>query len=435
MTPEIATVLIIILVMTISFFTELLPLGFTALMVPVLLQGTGILSASQAWSGFSNATVITWIGMFIIGSMFAKTSFTYRIKVFVKHHSGDNPVKVMILILLACTVMGLMTTAAATLAALTPIIREICDDSGLDQKRVFNSVADVSTWACVQMLPIGSSLSYFILFNQYLESAGTDLRYGLFDMTWIKLPMWFVLVAYYILASRRFSVSTKYATAAKTAGTQIMEKSITASPYTPVQEKLAIFIFTANVILMVIASFTNIVPVYLVSTTFASLAVGLRLLSEKEALQSVSWNVIFLVAGSLPLSDAINSSGTGEWVSSIVQNAFPMLQNPVILATAFCIVCMIVTQFMNNTAVWAVFAPIAASMAINMNMDPRLVVAGVACGALICFATPMAAVAGAYAYGICNFNMKDFIRQGWLPCVLMTIAFVIWAPIILNFIY
>ena len=84
MTIQIFTVLIIIALMTVSFFTEILPLGFTALMVPVLLQGTGILNASQAWSGFSNATVITWIGMFIIGSVFAKTSFTYRIKNFVK---------------------------------------------------------------------------------------------------------------------------------------------------------------------------------------------------------------------------------------------------------------------------------------------------------------------------------------------------------------
>ena len=38
MTIQIFTVLIIIALMTVSFFTEILPLGFTALMVPVLLQ-------------------------------------------------------------------------------------------------------------------------------------------------------------------------------------------------------------------------------------------------------------------------------------------------------------------------------------------------------------------------------------------------------------
>lgn len=431
MTIQIFTVLIIIALMTVSFFTEILPLGFTALMVPVLLQGTGILNASQAWSGFSNATVITWIGMFIIGSVFAKTSFTYRIKNFVKTHSGNSQTRVIIMILIACTIMGLMTTAAATLAALTPIINEICDDNDLDRKRVFKSVADVSTWACVQMLPIGSSLSYFILFNEYLETSGTDLRYGLLDMTWIKLPMWIILVAYYIFAARKMGTKNSNGSIAKK---QKIVSEVKSS-YTPAQEKMAVFVFTANTVLMVVASFTKIVPVYLVSTTFAALAVGLRLVTEKEALSSVSWNIIFLVAGSLPLSTAINVSGTGTWVSNIIQNSFPSLTNPVILATAFCIVSMICTQFMNNTAVWAVFSPIAAVMAINLNMDPRLVVAGVACGALICFATPMAAVAGAYAYGICDFNMKEYIKLGWVPCILMTAVFVIWAPIILNIIY
>lgn len=431
MTIQIFTVLIIIALMTVSFFTEILPLGFTALMVPVLLQGTGILNASQAWSGFSNATVITWIGMFIIGSVFAKTSFTYRIKNFVKTHSGNSQTRVIIMILIACTIMGLMTTAAATLAALTPIINEICDDNDLDRKRVFKSVADVSTWACVQMLPIGSSLSYFILFNEYLETSGTDLRYGLLDMTWIKLPMWIILVAYYIFAARKMGTKNSNGSIAKK---QKIVSEVKSS-YTPAQEKMAVFVFTANTVLMVVASFTKIVPVYLVSTTFAALAVGLRLVTEKEALSSVSWNIIFLVAGSLPLSTAINVSGTGTWVSNIIQNSFPSLTSPVILATAFCIVSMICTQFMNNTAVWAVFSPIAAVMAINLNMDPRLVVAGVACGALICFATPMAAVAGAYAYGICDFNMKEYIKLGWVPCILMTAVFVIWAPIILNIIY
>ena len=80
-------------------------------------------------------------------------------------------------------------------------------------------------------------------------------------------------------------------------------------------------------------------------------------------------------------------------------------------------------------------SPIAATMAINLNMDPRLVVAGVACGAIICFATPMAAPACGYAYGISKFNMKEYIKMGWFPCVLLVVVFMLWAPIVLNLLY
>ena len=90
MTPQIATVLIIIGLMSVSFFTEILPLAFTALLVPVALQATGILNATQAWSGFSNTTIITWIGLFIVGAMFAKTSVTYQIKRFVAKYGSQD---------------------------------------------------------------------------------------------------------------------------------------------------------------------------------------------------------------------------------------------------------------------------------------------------------------------------------------------------------
>ena len=45
------------------------------------------------------------------------------------------------------------------------------------------------------MLPVGGSIAYLMWFNSYLEQVGTDLRYGLFDFTFIKFPMWLVLVA------------------------------------------------------------------------------------------------------------------------------------------------------------------------------------------------------------------------------------------------
>ena len=47
MTTQVAILLVILLAMSICFFTELLPISFTALMVPVMLQATGILTSSH----------------------------------------------------------------------------------------------------------------------------------------------------------------------------------------------------------------------------------------------------------------------------------------------------------------------------------------------------------------------------------------------------
>ena len=427
MTPQVAMLLVILLAMSVSFFTELLPISFTALMVPVLLQATGILTPEQAWAGFSNNTIITWYGLFIIGGAFTKTSFTKKIRTFVNHYARGSSLRVTLIVLIACSVIGIMTSAGGTIALLSPLLLEICKDTGMDAKKLFKPTADICNWASVQMLPIGSSIAYLMWFNSYLEEAGSALRYGLFDFTFIKFPMWLILIAYYLFISRGQKL--------KSASVEEVRDDSQPSRYTPKDEKIIVGIFFLNVILMVVASMTEIIEPYLVSLLFSAVVVGKGYLSEKEAFQSISWQTVFLVAGTLPLATAINSSGMSAWIVSLVQNMFPSLTNPVVLATAFAILCMIVTQFMSNLAVWAVFGPISVSMAVSMGMDPRLVLAGVGVGSIICFATPMAAPAPAYAYSAAGFTMKEYLKMGWFPCVLMTVVFVIWAPLVLNWLY
>jgi len=430
MTPQIATVLIIIGVMSVSFFTEILPLAFTALLVPVALQATGILTAAQAWSGFSNTTVITWIGLFIIGAMFAKTSITYQIKRFVAKYGKGSGIRILMMVILASTAMALLTSATAAIAVLAPIISEICNDTKIDEKRMFKPVADIGTWAAVLTFPIGSTFSYILMCNSYIENSGGTEAFGLFDFTLIRVPMLIVLVLYFVFVNRNIKADTSSISSVKT-----VENEERQTVYSPLQEKLAVFIFFANVILMVFVTFTKVMPSYLVSTFFAALAVGLKLMTEKEALSSVSWSTIFLVAGTLPLSTAISDSGTGAWLAEVVQSVFPAASNPIVLATGLCAICAVLTQFMSNSAVMSTFGPIGASMAIAFGIDPRLVVAGAMTGAIICFATPMATTAGAYAYGYCKFNMKEYIKAGIIPCILLVIVFAVWAPIALNMLY
>lgn len=427
MTTQVAILLAILAAMSVSFFAELLPISFTALMVPVALQATGILKPAQAWAGFSNTTIITWYGLFIIGGAFVKTTFTRKIKRFVNRNAKGSSVRVTLMVLIACSVIGMMTSAGGTIALLSPLLLEICKDTGMDPKRLFKPTADVCNWASVQMFPIGGSIAYFMWFNSYLEQTGTPLRYGLFDFMFIKFPMWLILVAYYLFMSRGQKLKDDSVA-------EVAEESAPAR-YTPKQEKIIVTVFFLNVVFMVAASMTNVIAPYLVSMFFAAVIMAKGYLSEKEAFQSISWQTVFLVAGTLPLATAINVSGTSQWMVGLVQRMFPSMTNPVVLATAFAVISMVVTQFMSNLAVWAVFGPIAASMAVSLGMDPRLVLAGVGVGSIICFATPMAAPAPAYAYTAAGFTMKEYIKMGWFPCVLMTVVFVVWAPLVLNWLY
>lgn len=63
----------------------------------------------------------------------------------------------------------------------------ICDITDLDKKRVFKSVADVALGLRTDVA-IGSSLSCFLLFNQYLE--GAMQRSAIASWIWLGLNFW-----------------------------------------------------------------------------------------------------------------------------------------------------------------------------------------------------------------------------------------------------
>lgn len=47
-----------------------------------------------------------------------------------------------------------MTNAGGTIALLSPLLLEICKDTGMNPKKLFKPTADVCNWASVQTLPV-----------------------------------------------------------------------------------------------------------------------------------------------------------------------------------------------------------------------------------------------------------------------------------------
>lgn len=55
------------------FFTEIIPIAFTAVLVPVVLSVTGILDANTAFSYFGYKWVIVFLFMFMVGEGLFRT--------------------------------------------------------------------------------------------------------------------------------------------------------------------------------------------------------------------------------------------------------------------------------------------------------------------------------------------------------------------------
>lgn len=78
MTTQIGIVLVVFFAFIALIISGKVKMHVAALMIPIALEITGVLSFAQAWSGLTNSSVITMASMFVVGSAISKTSLLGR---------------------------------------------------------------------------------------------------------------------------------------------------------------------------------------------------------------------------------------------------------------------------------------------------------------------------------------------------------------------
>jgi di/tricarboxylate transporter len=161
-------------------------------------------------------------------------------------------------------------------------------------------------------------------------------------------------------------------------------------------------------------------------------AVGMivtRVLSIEEAYDAVSWNTVFLLASLIPLGQAVQATGTAQWIADqflTLLNGAPiwMLQAAVaVLATAF-------TLVMSNVGATVLLVLLAVNIAIGANADPALFALTVAISTSNSFLIPTHQV-NALIMGPGAYKIADFMRAGGV----MTILFLIVSLVMLNLVF
>ena len=129
-------------------------------------------------------------------------------------------------------------------------------------------------------------------------------------------------------------------------------------------------ILAAVVLVMAIAP--KGVTLEMAAITGALICVLTGCLTEKQAYASIDWVTIFLFAGMMPVSTAMNQTGAGKLIAETVVNAMGTPSPIVLTAVLFMLSCLL-TQFMSNTASAALLCPIGVAIAKQLGADPKAV--------------------------------------------------------------
>lgn len=161
-------------------------------------------------------------------------------------------------------------------------------------------------------------------------------------------------------------------------------------------------------------------------------AVGMilsRVLSIDEAYRAVGWNTVFLLASLIPLGQAVQNTGTAEWIAQqilVALDGWPIwsLQLGVaILATAFSLV-------MSNVGATVLLVPLAVSIAVASGANPAVFALTVAISTSNSFIIPTHQV-NALIMGPAGYKVTDFIRSGGI----MTLLFLVVSMVMLNIVF
>ncbi|PJF47456.1 MAG: SLC13 family permease [Chloroflexi bacterium] len=176
----------------------------------------------------------------------------------------------------------------------------------------------------------------------------------------------------------------------------------------------------------------DIVPIALATMLGALAMVLVGCLSMDEAYRAIDWRAVFLIAGMLPVSIAMQRTGAADELGRVI-TALLSGFGPVAVGAGLLTLTMLLTQVMSGQVTAVVLAPIAISTAQAIGSDPRAMAMFVALGCSLTFITPSAHPVNTFVMGAGGYQASDYPRVGvplTLICVILIIALVtfVWRP-------
>jgi len=147
--------------------------------------------------------------------------------------------------------------------------------------------------------------------------------------------------------------------------------------------------------------------------------VVLRIVPLRSVYTAIDWPVVILLGAMLPVAGAMASTGAADLMAGVLLETVAR-GNAVAALVVILTSTMLLTDFMNNAATAAVMAPIALSVALQLDVNPDTFLMAVAIGASCAFLTPIGHQNNTLILGPGGFSFGDYWRMG-LPTDILVI--------------
>lgn len=170
LTPMNITIAILIAA-SVFFMRGKVRADLVALCALLALVVTGILTPTQALSGFSNSVVIMMVGLFVVGAGIFRTGLAKLVSSKILRLAGNSESKLFILVMLVTAFIGAFVSNTGTVAVMMPIVVSIAVSANTSPARFLMPLAFASSMGGMLTL-IGTPPNLII--SEELAKAGYE---------------------------------------------------------------------------------------------------------------------------------------------------------------------------------------------------------------------------------------------------------------------
>lgn len=194
---------------------------------------------------------------------------------------------------------------------------------------------------------------------------------------------------------------------------------------------LAAVIMLAMIAMMVF-DFIPIAPVTAVMAAGLLMVLSGCFRNVEAAYKTINWESIVLIAAMMPMSVALEKTGTSAMISHSLVASLGSV-GPTVLLAGIYFTTSLLTMFISNTATAVLMAPIAMSSAVEIGVSPYPLLFAVTLGASMCFASPFSTPPNALVMHAGEYTFSDYVKVGLPLQIIMGVVMTFLLPLLFPF--
>jgi di/tricarboxylate transporter len=161
-------------------------------------------------------------------------------------------------------------------------------------------------------------------------------------------------------------------------------------------------------------------PILVTAMVGAVLMVLTGCLTVTELHDAIRWDVLFLLAGMIPLGVALENTGGAQLLADLAVDAANYLPALGVLYV-FYTVALLMTHLISSNPTIVVLIPVALATATSLGLDPEALALAIMFAASMSFSTPMGDQTNTLVYGPGGYRFSDYARTGLPLNLLLTV--------------